>query len=115
MPITQLSPAAEIMAALRADTPLNRARAIFSSYAAKLEQAAMQRRPIDPIEARGLEFEATTKIADALGVPSLLAALARLVDIATLTAIALNVDGMDAAIAEARAAIAAATSTEDAP
>jgi hypothetical protein len=59
---------AEIMAALRSDTPLNRARKIFSSYAAKLEQAAAQREPIGPIEARGLEFEAVRKIAAALGI-----------------------------------------------
>ena len=34
----------EVMAALRADTPLNRARAIFSSAAAAIEQANYQLR-----------------------------------------------------------------------
>lgn len=58
----------EIMKELRADTPWNRARAVFSAAAAGLEQAALQRVPPGPIEARGMEFDAVRKIAAALGV-----------------------------------------------
>lgn len=52
----------EIMAELRSDSRLNRARAKFSGWAARMEQEALQRRPIGPIEARGLEFEAVKDI-----------------------------------------------------
>jgi hypothetical protein len=52
----------EIMAELKSDTPLNRARARFSHWAARIEQEAQQRCPIGPIEARGLEFEAVKDI-----------------------------------------------------
>lgn len=58
----------EVMAALKADTPLNRARAAFSSHAAGMEQSALQRTPPGPIEARRMEFEAVEAIAKALGV-----------------------------------------------
>jgi hypothetical protein len=58
----------EIMAALRSDTPLNRARAVFSSECARLEQEGQQRHSIGPIEMRGMEFEAVKRIAAALGV-----------------------------------------------
>lgn len=58
----------EVMAALRADTPMNRARGIFSSAAAGIEQENLQRRPAGPIEVRRMEFEAVQKIAAALGV-----------------------------------------------
>jgi hypothetical protein len=54
---------AEVMAALRSDTPLNRARAVFSGQAAGMVQANLQRQPPGPIEARRMEFEATQKIA----------------------------------------------------
>jgi len=52
----------EIMAELRADTPLNRARAKFRCWAARIEQEGMQRNPIGPIEVRGLEFQAVREI-----------------------------------------------------
>lgn len=58
----------EIMDALRSDMPLNRARAVFSSEAARMEQANLQQDRLGPIEARGMEFEAVRKIAKALGV-----------------------------------------------
>ena len=58
----------EVMAALRSDTPLNRARAIFSGEVGAAEQEEMQRRPCGPIEMRRREFEAVRKIASALGV-----------------------------------------------
>jgi hypothetical protein len=105
----------EISGALRADTPLNRARAIFSSYAGQLEQAAMQCRPIGPIEARGLEFEAVKKIAAELGVPELVAALRAVVAAWSNPGPFGTMYQMDRAIPAARAAIAAATSTKDAP
>ena len=59
---------AEVMSALRSDTPLNRARAVFSSEYASIEQAALQRRPPGPVEIRRMEFEAVIRIAAALGV-----------------------------------------------
>lgn len=59
---------AEVMAELRSDTPLNRARAAFSHAWAGLEQAGMQRKPPGAIEVRRMEFEAVQKIAAALGV-----------------------------------------------
>lgn len=58
----------EVMEALRADTLLNKARAVFSSESAKIEQAGMQRLSAGPIEIRRMEFEAVRKIASALGV-----------------------------------------------
>lgn len=58
----------EVMAVLRSDTPLNKARAILSSHAAHMEQASQQRKPLSPIEWRRIEIEATKKIAAALGV-----------------------------------------------
>lgn len=58
----------EVMSELWADTPFNRARAVFSGAAAGIEQATMQRKPPGPIEIRRMEFEAVKKIAAALGV-----------------------------------------------
>ena len=57
----------EVMAELRSDSPLNRARAAFSGAAARIEQAAMQRRPPGAIEVRRMEFEAVRKIIAAAG------------------------------------------------
>lgn len=59
---------AEVMEALRADTPLNRARAKFSGFCGRIEQEGMQRRPVGPIEIRRLEFEAVEAIAAALSI-----------------------------------------------
>ncbi len=56
----------EVMEALRSDTALNRARAVFSSECGKIEQAVMQRRPAGPIEIRRMEFEAVKRIIAAL-------------------------------------------------
>lgn len=53
---------AEVMAELRSDSRLNKARQIFSSRAAGIEQAGMQRRPPGPIEVRRMEFEAVEAI-----------------------------------------------------
>lgn len=58
----------EVLKALREDTPLNRARRIFSAESAHIEQAGMQRQPLSPIEMRRMEFEAVKKIAKELGV-----------------------------------------------
>lgn len=52
----------EVMAELRSDTPLNRARAIFSSEYGRIEQAGQQRNPPGPIEIRRMEFEAVERI-----------------------------------------------------
>lgn len=59
---------AQVMAALRSDTPLNRARLAFSSASATISQESMQRRPAGPIEIRRMEFEAVIAIAKALGI-----------------------------------------------
>ncbi len=52
----------EILDAMRADTPVNRVRTIFSHEYARLEQSGMQRRPPGPIEYRRMEFEAAEKL-----------------------------------------------------
>ena len=59
---------AEVIADLRADTPHNRARRAFSSWSAKIEQASSQRKALDPIEWRRMEFDAVRAIAAELGV-----------------------------------------------
>lgn len=56
----------EVMALLRSADPLNKARMVFSSWSAKIEQAGQQREPLTPIEMRRLEFEAVEKIASML-------------------------------------------------
>lgn len=58
---------AETIAALRQDTPLNRARAQFSHAYGRIEQSGMQRRPATIIEMRRMEFEAIEAIVKALG------------------------------------------------
>ena len=58
----------EVMEALRSDTLLNKARAVFSGECGRLEQACSQPRMPGPIEMRRMEFEAVRKIAAALGV-----------------------------------------------
>ena len=58
----------EVLEALGLNTPLNRARIVFSSMCAKIEQSGMQRKPPSSIEIRRMEFEAIRKIAAALGV-----------------------------------------------
>lgn len=55
----------QVIAELRSDSPLNRARAQFSSGSARIEQAGAQRSALSPIEMRRMEFEATQKIVDA--------------------------------------------------
>lgn len=52
----------QIMKELRSDSDINRARACFSSWCAKIEQAGQQREPMDPITMRGMEFEAVMQI-----------------------------------------------------
>ena len=58
---------AEIMELLQGDSQLNRARQVFSSASGLIDQAGRQRKPLLPIEMRRMEFEATIKIANALG------------------------------------------------
>jgi hypothetical protein len=57
----------EVMAALRGDTPLNRARQVFSSACGWIDQAEQQRTPLSPIALRRMEFEAVRAIAKVLG------------------------------------------------
>lgn len=57
----------EVMRELRSDSPLNRARAAFSSACGRIEQEGQQRNPIGPIAIRAMEFEAVCKIIEAAG------------------------------------------------
>jgi hypothetical protein len=59
----------EVVDAMKADTPVNRIRRIFSEEAAKLEQAGMQRSPPGPVEYRRMEFEAAEKLLAAVVSP----------------------------------------------
>lgn len=63
MPMTD----AQVMETMRSDTPLNRARAAFSSACGRIEQAGMQRTRPSPIEIRRMEFEAVEHILKAAG------------------------------------------------
>lgn len=54
----------EVVELLRSNSTLNKARQVFSSYSAMIEQSLEQSRPIGPIEIRRLEFEAVQKIKD---------------------------------------------------
>lgn len=56
----------EVMQLLRGDSALNKARQIFSSECAKIEQAAQQSRALSATEMRRMEFEAVEKIASAV-------------------------------------------------
>ena len=56
----------EVMQKLKSDTPLNRARAIFSAECAKIEQASQQRQIPSAIEIRRMEFLAVKKIVNAM-------------------------------------------------
>ena len=58
----------EVIAELRNDSRLNRARLVFSSQCGRIDQAGRQRKPLTPIELRRMEFEAIQNIAVALGV-----------------------------------------------
>jgi hypothetical protein len=52
----------EVMAELRSDSPLNRARQQFSSWSGRIEQRGQQRQPYSPIEMRRMEFQAVQAI-----------------------------------------------------
>jgi len=58
---------AEVMDVLRGDDPLSRARTVFSSSCARIEQAGAQRRPAGIVEIRRMEIEAVERIVAALG------------------------------------------------
>lgn len=58
----------EVVDTMRGDSPLNRARRVFSAGSARIEQANLQRRPPDAIEMRRMEFEAVEEILKALGI-----------------------------------------------
>lgn len=58
----------EVMAALRSDSLLSKARAVFSEQYATLEQSGFDRVPPTPVEYIRMEFEAIKKIAAVLGV-----------------------------------------------
>jgi hypothetical protein len=55
----------EIMKLLGTDEPINRARKVFSSWCARIEQAGQQRTPLSPVEMRRMEFEAVEAIIQA--------------------------------------------------
>jgi len=52
----------EVIELLRGDSPLNKARQIFSSYYGMIEQDQMQRNPSGPIDILKIQFEAVQKI-----------------------------------------------------
>lgn len=55
----------EVVAEMRSDSPLNRARQKFSSAAARIEQESSQGLP--PLRMRAMEFAAVRDIVEALG------------------------------------------------
>lgn len=59
----------EVMDELGSKTPLDRARQQFSSWTARIEQAGQQRKPLQPIELRRMEFEAAEAIIKAWNQP----------------------------------------------
>lgn len=52
----------EVIALMQSDTPLNRARKIFSNAWATLENSQQQRKPMTIFEIREMEFETVRKI-----------------------------------------------------
>lgn len=58
----------QIVTMLGSNTPIDKARQVFSSQAARIHNAYLQRLPPTPVEVRRMEFEAVQKIAEALGV-----------------------------------------------
>jgi len=56
----------EVIAELRSDSSLNKARLQFSSWSARIEQAGAQRKPLGPIEWRRMEFQAVKAIMEAM-------------------------------------------------
>jgi len=52
----------EVLAEMRSDSRLNRVRRVFSSEAAGLEQAGMQRQLPSPLDYRRMEFAAAEKL-----------------------------------------------------
>lgn len=61
MQLNQLSDK-EVVELLKGDSTLNKARQVFSSYSAMIENGMQQRVSLCPIEVRRLEFEAVQKI-----------------------------------------------------
>jgi hypothetical protein len=57
----------EMLNELGSKSRWDRARQVFSSWAAKIEQAGQQRKPLTPMKLRHMEFEAAKAIAEALG------------------------------------------------
>jgi hypothetical protein len=55
----------EVMLELRSDSSLNKARREFSSARSCIEQAGQQRKGLNPVDMRRMEFEAVRKIIDA--------------------------------------------------
>lgn len=58
----------EVMAQIKGDTAWNKARAAFSSWTGRIEQADAQRRRPSIFEIRAMEFEAVREIAAILGI-----------------------------------------------
>lgn len=59
---------AQIVAELGSKSPLNNARQVFSSWRARIEQAAQQQTPPGPLDVRRMEFAAVIGIAKILDV-----------------------------------------------
>jgi hypothetical protein len=58
----------ELIELLRGDSPLNKARQQFSWGCARIEQSMAQRKSLNPIQMRIMEFDIVKKIAKELGV-----------------------------------------------
>jgi hypothetical protein len=58
----------EVLAELRTDSVLNRARRALSSHCGRIEHAQAQRSPPSPVDVRRMEFDAVREIASLLGV-----------------------------------------------
>lgn len=60
-------PNAEVLQACRADTPLAKGRAIFAEGAATIEQDALNRVPMTPLEMRRYELQVANNILELFG------------------------------------------------
>lgn len=60
--------AEQIVKLMVQDTPLSKLRSVFYQEMARIEQASAQRRVLDVIRLRRMEFQAALRIAKTLGV-----------------------------------------------
>ena len=70
----------EVLALLRSDTPIEKARKVFAGYVGRFEQEDFQHPERPLIDKKREEFEAIAKIIQVAGIPEVLAAARRVVD-----------------------------------